>query len=114
VAYARRTRDCGWYIYWTNTEAEQEALKVKGKTAARDLAHLTVQGPFRNMSATSGRDLFTYPEVREMLKSNNFEAIENYVPDDQHILIRALSEFISDVEREYGAPSKALERTRDR
>src|SRR3954465_14597558 len=104
MAYARRTHDRGWYIYWTMTEAERQALQVEGKAAARDLTHLTVQGPPRVAGTTSGRDLFTYPEVREMLKSKDFAAIASYVPEDQPILVRALSEFVRDIEDTYGAP----------
>lgn len=104
MAYARRTRECGWYIYWTVTEAEQEALRLGGKTGARDLAHLTIQGPHRDAGVTNGRDLFTYAEVRAMLQNNDFAGIASYVAEDEHILVRALSEFVGDVEREYGAP----------
>jgi hypothetical protein len=103
LAYARRSRTCRWYIYWTATDAEHQALRVKGKHAARDVAHLTIQGPASETNSV-GRELFTYPEVLEMLKHGDFAGIAGYTSGEQSIVVKALTEFVRDIEAEYGAP----------
>jgi hypothetical protein len=103
LAYARRSRTCSWYIYWTATDAEHEALRMEGKHAARDLAHLTIQGPASENNSL-GRELFTYPEVLEMLNRSDFAGIAGYTSLEKSIVVKALTEFVRDVEAEYGAP----------
>jgi hypothetical protein len=86
VAYLRYDRKCEWYIFWNSPRAK---AKEQERVAVWHVDH------------RAGGPDFSYAEVREMLRADDFSRVPGFSQRDGELVRQALSEFVADVDGEY-------------
>lgn len=91
MAYSRWGQGgSAWYIFWAATGAR---TRDEQRLAIWHAAHFGDDQELRS---------YAFPVVREMLSTNDFSRIAGYEPWDTAHLREKLSEFVNDVDEEYG------------
>ena len=97
MAYARYDRNSDWYIFWHSSSEDLEARSNAPR--AKEEETLAVW----HCDHRSEGPLFTYAEVRRMVESSDFSRIPGYTEAHRELISGCLSEFLQDVDANFGA-----------
>ena len=81
MAYSRYSKDCDWYIFWCSTK-EDEVHANREQPKSKEAQRIAVW----HADHRSTQPLFTYPEVRRLLDSNDFSQIPGFQERDRELL----------------------------
>jgi hypothetical protein len=99
MAYLRYGLNSDWYVFWYSDKGESEQEREGGgRQVPREETRVAVWHAAHRATGP----ILTYRQVRAMLEADDFSQIPGFESSHQALLRGALTEFVRDVDAEYG------------